>query len=66
MNTKNYELSKDELLILLQMRNAQKKYFRTRSTTDLTEAKALEKEVDKLLDKLLDDLQRQSPQQLLF
>lgn len=64
MNTKNYELSKDELLILLQMRNAQKKYFRTRSTTDLTEAKALEKEVDKLLD----DLQRQEPfqQQQLF
>lgn len=27
MNTKNYELSKDELLILLQMRNAQKKYY---------------------------------------
>ena len=64
MNTKNYELSKDELLILLQMRNAQKKYFRTRSTTDLTESKALEKEVDKLLD----DLQRQEPfqQQQLF
>ena len=64
MNTKNYELSKDELLILLQMRNAQKKYFRTRSTTDLTEAKDLEKEVDKLLD----DLQRQEPfqQQQLF
>ena len=64
MKTKNYELSKDELLILLQMRNAQKKYFRTRSTTDLTEAKDLEKEVDKLLD----DLQRQEPfqQQQLF
>lgn len=63
MKKKN-EISEETLRILLQMREAQKKYFRTRSSTDLAEAKSLEKEVDKLLD----DLQRQgeSLQQLLF
>jgi len=59
---KKIEITPKELALFKEMREAQKKYFRTRSTTDLSEAKALEKEVDKLLD----DLQNKTQQQLLF
>ena len=44
---------------VLQMRNAQRNYFRTRSMDALRESKALEKQVDEMLEEI------QNPQPML-
>ncbi len=48
MNTEKDFLTQLTSLVT-SMRDAQKKYFRTRATTDLQAAKSLEKEVDSML-----------------
>jgi len=48
----------EELAILVsRMRTSQKDYFRTRSDSDLKEAKAIESRVDKAVQEILDNRQ---------
>lgn len=40
---------------VIQMRNAQKAFFQSKSPSFLSEAKRLEKEVDKMIDRIIDE-----------
>jgi len=40
---------------VIQMRNAQKAFFQSKSPSFLSEAKRLEKEVDQMIDRIIDE-----------
>ena len=60
------ELMKSFAKDVLSMREAQKKYFRTRSAGALQEAKLLERRVDEAVKQILDEPGKPDGQQMLF
>lgn len=48
-------MDKEFVQKVIQMRNAQKAFFESRSPSFLSEAKRLEREVDKMIQKIIDE-----------
>jgi hypothetical protein len=48
-------MNKEFVQRVIQMRHAQKAYFRSKSPSFLSEARRLEKEVDKMIERIIED-----------
>ena len=48
-------MEKEFVQKVIQMRNAQKAFFESRSPSFLSEAKRLEREVDKMIERIIDE-----------
>jgi len=48
-------MEKEFVQKVIQMRNAQKAFFESRSSSFLSEAKRLEREVDKMIERIIDE-----------
>lgn len=53
-------MEKEFVQKVIQMRNAQKAFFESRSPSFLSEAKRLEREVDKMIEKIIEEEQNPS------
>lgn len=53
-------MEKEFVQKVIQMRNAQKAFFESRSPSFLSEAKRLEREVDKMIEKMIEEEQNPS------
>lgn len=53
-------MDKEFVQKVIQMRNAQKAFFESRSPSFLSEAKRLEREVDKMIEKMIEEEQNPS------